>query len=69
MIMIKQDFPDTQSQTHNTKAMQLLTLKYVATNMTIQSLKHCSMHIRVGKLYSNNYMYIIMSFRGSTELK
>ena len=40
MIMIKQDFPETQSQTHNTKAMQLLTPKYVAANMTIQSFKH-----------------------------
>ena len=48
--------------------MQLLTLKslkYVAANMAIQS----SMQIRLGKLYSNNYMYIIKSFRGSTELK
>ena len=35
--------------THNTKAMQLLTLKYVAANMAIQSI----MQIRLGKLYSN----------------
>ena len=45
--------------------MQLLTLKYVAANKAIQSI----MQIRLGKLYSNNYMYIIKSFRGSTELK
>ena len=49
----------------NEVGLTLKSLKYVAANVDIQRI----MQIKLGKLYSNNYMFIIKSFRGSTELK